>query len=91
MRADERTDGHTETDRETDMRKLTVAFRNFVNAPIIYHVHALSQLVSYNSLVNYGRAYSVLKCPTNEIFYICNLTLLFKLGPDIYSKEDLPS
>jgi hypothetical protein len=39
--ADERTDGRT--DRQTDMTKLTVAFRSFVNAPKKFHKNRLCE------------------------------------------------
>ena len=35
-------DGRTDTDRQTDTTKLTVSFRNFVNAPKKYDVMSIS-------------------------------------------------
>jgi len=39
------TDGRTYGDWQADMRKLIVAFRNFVNSPIIYHCSCVSNSV----------------------------------------------
>jgi hypothetical protein len=46
MRTDRRTDGQTETDRETEMMKLIVAFRNMANAPNTSKLISVVQEVS---------------------------------------------